>query len=250
LKDSRRLLPARKTTPKKRTATNTNSDSKEKEKKGVGSMQFQFRPIVTWPGARTTRPARSRFAAPWSSTLDLLDRELRQLQAKNIVLQADVAESQIRLDGMLYASARPRTPGVILSFESKHGPLSYPCDRFDNWQDNVRAIALSLEALRSVDRYGVTRRAEQYRGWQQLPAPGGNGAMTPESAAGFIVKLFEMLNRPCCSQQEMLVSGTSAGQHLRVAEALTHPDRGGDSAQFKQVQQAREVLEEYFGRRI
>jgi hypothetical protein len=38
------------------------------------------------------------------------------------------------------------------------------------WQANVRAIALALEALRAVDRYGVTKRGEQYQGWTALPA--------------------------------------------------------------------------------
>ena len=117
------------------------------------------------------RPERSRFKSGWDATLKLLDAELRHLNARSIVIQAYVDESQVRNDGMMYSRAVPTEPGVILSFESKHGSLSYPCDTYDRWQDNVRAIALALQALRSVDRYGVTRRAEQYTGWQQLPPP-------------------------------------------------------------------------------
>lgn len=44
----------------------------------------------------------------------------------------------------------------------RRGHLSYPCDTFTTLQDNLRVIALALEALRMVDRYGVTRRGEQY----------------------------------------------------------------------------------------
>lgn len=61
--------------------------------------------------------------------------------------------------------------------------LSYPCDSCDNWQHNVRSIALALQALRAVDRYGVTRRAEQYRGWGKLPAPGEMIGFTSVAAA-------------------------------------------------------------------
>ena len=129
-------------------------------------------------------------------------------------------------------NARPKNPAVVISFNSKHGPLRYPCDRFDDWQDNIRAIALSLEALRTVDRYGVTSRAEQYRGWQQLPPP--NAAepakefLTPTEAFVFLKRLVpDMPN------------GFTYDELIRAAEKKTHPDLGGDPAMFKRVQAAR-----------
>src|ERR1700675_3855774 len=84
------------------------------------------------------------------------------LDAKKLVFQIDVRESEIRLDGLPSARARPNDPAVIVSFDSKHGPLRYFCDQFTDWQDNIRAIALGLEALRKVERYGITHRGEQY----------------------------------------------------------------------------------------
>jgi len=110
------------------------------------------------------------------------------------------------------------------------GPLSYPCDTYPQWDDNLRAIALSLQSLRAVDRYGVTKRAEQYKGWQQLPSPNGDH-WTREQALEFI---------------KQLVPGTLASEGIeaaiRQAERITHPDRGGDANDFKKVQQARELL--------
>jgi hypothetical protein len=41
------------------------------------------------------------------------------------------------------------------------------------WQANVRAVTLTLEALRSIDRWGVSRRGQQYTGFLALPPPGG-----------------------------------------------------------------------------
>ena len=121
----------------------------------------------------------------------------------------------------------------VYSYQSKHGPLSYPCDAFDDWQDNVRAIALALEALRTVDRYGVTKRAEQYRGWQSLPSPNGNH-WTKEAARDWLVQLT------CAGLQPHQIPTVDA--LIRAAEFKTHPDRGGNPDDFKKVQQARKLL--------
>jgi len=104
----------------------------------------------------------SPFSATWSTTLDLLDREIWFLGGRKWVLQIDVPERWINRDGTLSARAAVATPAVRVSFGSDHGPLTYGCDRRRTkltGQDNVRAIALSLEALRKVDRYGVAGRA-------------------------------------------------------------------------------------------
>ena len=122
-------------------------------------MDYVIRPIENWPVEPTPswdRRSRSTFKASWNRTLRLLGRELDYLDAERVVFQIDVEERHIRIDGMLYARAMPASPRVIISFDSKHGPLSYPCDSCEYWQHNIRSIALALEALRSVDRYGVT----------------------------------------------------------------------------------------------
>src|SRR5690606_24676973 len=83
--------------------------------------------------------------------------------------------------------AKAAHPGVILSFDSKVGHLSYPCDTFTSWQDNLRAVALALEALRKLDRYGVTKRGEQYRGFLAIEATAAPaGFATADDALHFI----------------------------------------------------------------
>ena len=106
--------------------------------------------------------------------MNLLKHELERLQASNVVIEMDLTEVDIRRDGLPRNNARPTTPRVCLSMDSPYGPLRYPCDTFLSWQDNVRGIALALEALRKVDRYGVTKRGEQYTGWKALPASRGS----------------------------------------------------------------------------
>ena len=115
-------------------------------------MDYQFRPIEKWPVEKTPaskRRSRHAFRASWSDTSKLLHRELDHLVAKSVVIQCDLknGERDIRNDGMLRSSAILNSPGVILSFDSIHGPLSYPCDSCLDWRHNVRSIALALQAF-------------------------------------------------------------------------------------------------------
>lgn len=119
------------------------------------------KPIVDWPGEPTRPGARTwaPFRAGWRQTLELLDRELRLIAATSRVLQVDIPERDFRIDGFPRANARQNGPGVILTFTaSVAGDLSYPCDTYTDWQDNLRAVALALEALRKVDRYRPGKR--------------------------------------------------------------------------------------------
>lgn len=205
----------------------------------------RFEPIEQWPGEETEWPRRSQFKANYSQTLDVLDRELLSLGASGIVLQVYLDRRHIRNDGLPRAQANPGSPGVILSFDSDYGPLSYPCDAFDHWYDNLRAIALALEALRKVDRYGVTKRAEQYKGWQQLPhyeATTVNGAPRNTSEA------VNLLRGLVPDMDAVAVEGNVelAKSVIREAQRKTHPDKGGSQEMFKKVMEAERLLKENF----
>jgi hypothetical protein len=194
-------------------------------------LDWRVRPIERWLGPRTQQRKRSPFGirgkVDWSGTTDLLVRELRMLAAKDVILQMQVTEADIRMDGWIYAGARPQGPGVILSFESKHGPLSYPCDTYTDWQANVRAIALGLEALRKVSRYGVGVHGEQYRGWKALPAAisGGPHAILARHAG--------------VSEDDVRRNPTKV---YRLAARAAHPDAGGTGEAWAEVQGAARAL--------
>ena len=199
-------------------------------------MHLIFRSLTSWPTAPTKARKRSPFKASYNDTLRLLDHELGYLKAQHIVLQVALREADIRLDGMPRADARPSHPGVILSFDSKFGPLSYPCDTFQSWESNLRAIALALECLRTVDRYGVTRRGEQYQGWTALPAP----KMSKDEAA---LLLARVAGNGTAVESLVGNKGDALALTYKAAVWKTHPDRGGDAETFKKVQQAKEILE-------
>jgi hypothetical protein len=199
-------------------------------------------PIGEWPGTLTRTRQRSNFSATWSTTLQLLDREVWHLGGKNMRLQVAIPASQFRLDGRPRATAKAEHPGVILTLDSKHGPLSYPCDTFTTWQDNVRAIALALEALRKVDRYGVTKRGEQYRGFLALEATAmPAGFATAHDAWAYIMRAATG------AVQVIRIENAERGAiklALRSALRKAHPDTGGDASTFQRVTLAEAKLRE------
>lgn len=208
------------------------------------SIDYSFVPLVVWPGQQTSGRKRAPFRSSYSQTVDLLDRELRHLNARQVVIQLALQPSDIRLDGRPRAGSRPSHPGVILTFRSAHGPLSYPCDRYDDWESNLRAIALSLECLRTVDRYGVTKTGEQYKGWKQLPPPGvseSNGLMSVDEAAKIVRAMGGGL------ADEIKDMHDAYRQSYRRAAQAVHPDAGGKEADFIKLQKAAAVLDKHHG---
>lgn len=197
----------------------------------------------------TTRVGDSyrRQPIPFGQTRELLARELKMLKATNVILEVDVLPSRIRLDGELYADARTNSPAVRLHFDSEHGHLTYATDAFTTWQDNVRAIALALEALRKVDRFEVGQGGDQYRGYLALEAGSGATAlgatprMTHSEAA---VAIWEALGMPARPTPAAIGSVPDTRRSaVRQARALAHPDRNaGERTQWDRVEQAAKVL--------
>jgi hypothetical protein len=163
----------------------------------------------------------SPFRAGWSDTVGLLADELRHHGARQVVLEVDIREKDIRVDGLPRANAIAQSPIVILSFTATQIPgkpqLRYEVGTFTDWRDNIRGIALGLRALRAVDRYGVTKRGEQYAGWKQL----ASGSASPSADRG----------------REIIA------QHggLKLALKATHPDHGGSAIDFADVQAAKDA---------
>jgi len=140
----------------------------------INAMGITLRPFDNPPASGAVY---SPFTAKLTDTLELLGRELDMLYAEKIVLQLGYRDGDLRLDGMPRANAKMLHDAVAIAFESKWGPLRYETNEFvgryyngqEGWSTNLRAIALAMEALRKVDRYGVSKRGEQYTGWRAIP---------------------------------------------------------------------------------
>jgi hypothetical protein len=215
-------------------------------------MRYTIRPLTTWDGSRTPadrRRSRWAFKAGWADTLDLLERELRHLDARDVVLEADFREQDLRLDGMPRSNARqPVDPAVRVAFDSKHGALVYATDTCEFWQHNVRSIALGLEALRAVDRYGISRRAEQYRGYRQIG--GGPSVVTgvaavldPSEAELVLVRAaYGPTGDAAMLADQLHLGRLELDTVARLARRRTHPDAGGSAEAFQRVEDALRVL--------
>jgi len=216
-------------------------------------MKATFRPL-RWTEPSTPadqRRSRWAFKAGWQSTLTLLGRELDYLDATDFVIEADFTEADLRLDGMPRANARqPVHPGVRVAFGSKFGPLIYSTDSCEFWQHNVRSIALGLEALRAVDRYGVTKRGEQYTGWKAIgsgptPMP-GSAPMTRTQALLTIAHLSADLPGHFDADRDLArysAKPLEVDRDYRHALRFTHPDHGGSPVAFQLLQDAKRVLD-------
>lgn len=208
-------------------------------------MILTYRPLEHYPGTPTARRVYGPFGrATWNSTLDKLEHELEALRATNVVLMMDLTEADLRLNGQIRVGARPATPRVVLAFGSIHGPLQYACDRFHDWQDNVRGIAHGLEALRKLERYGIASRGEQYTGWKALGAgiAMGPATMTLEEAARFVAVSANGMND---ADWIYIVDDSEYRESMyRMAAKQLHPDQGGDEELFKRLVEAKRVLDE------
>lgn len=198
-------------------------------------MNIQYRPLpAIWPsGTRTQYRKRAHFRVDWTRAINHLERELRLVGVgynSTIVIEAGYSEADIRVDGRPRANARLLDPAVVISFESKFGPLRYGCDTYDDHLANIRAIALALEALRAVDRYGVTKRGEQYQGWKALPAT----SLSYNEALDFLASVTGIKPTPA-------VPGHLAAVYRAAAKRL-HPDVGGTREEWARLERAKEAL--------
>lgn len=175
-------------------------------------MRATFRPLAAWPYPPRRR-ATVPFRSGWEETLEKLEAEISAKGGTDVVIGIVCDESQISMSGMLKAGGRTavRHPGAEVSFELKGGQrLAFHTDAYATLGHNLRAIAMGLEALRAVDRYGITSTDEQYAGFAQLTAGG------PDAARG-----------------RQLVEAAGG---IRQAQRKHHPDQGGTDRDFVDVQ--------------
>lgn len=187
---------------------------------------------------------RCPFKAGFRNTLETMERELDALRGKDLVVEADMDRNDIRNDGFPRSSARARTPGIRLSFTSRHGALVYACSTYPTWEENLRAIALTLERLRAVERYGASAGGEQYKGWAQLP-PGAGVRFTAgewgsvEDAARFILEV-----EGCeATDEDVEAVVIDPRGSFREAAKKAHPDTGGSPEVMSKLNRARDFIE-------
>lgn len=203
-------------------------------------VKFTARPItspVTHPKGH--EPKSARFRQGWEDTLEYLRNELRRIGVFEAVLEIDVAERSIaKATGLPDARIPAFSPGVVLVFDHPdQGKTRFPCITYDRWPDNARAIALTLEALRDVDRYGAAM-GRQWAGFKAIPEKTGATLTTAQAAQVIAIHSGDETRA-----DDILHSADVAKTNLRLAKAKTHPEApGGDRSKFELVTLAETVL--------
>jgi hypothetical protein len=127
---------------------------------------------LQWPQGYRRTPFRksAKFKCTFAQARDGIIHELKLLRAGRVVISTNVP---LRQDGMPYAGlANPKDPGAAVYFYYQNRQLVLACDRWANVTDNLRAIEKAVEAMRGLDRWGVSDMLDRaFTGFTALPPP-------------------------------------------------------------------------------
>ncbi len=159
-----------------------------------------------------------------------------------------------RPDGLPYADAtlgRGRDPGACAYWvvvQHRAGtraevPYCMPCDRWLNVADNLHALALSIGALRGMERWGAVKMEQAFAGFAALPPGDGSAPEMPTTKRPW----REVLGMPD-------VAAMAPAAQLAIAKALHrveiekhHTDRGGDPARASEINVAYDDAKQELG---
>lgn len=157
---------------------------------------------------------------------DMLINELKLLRGTALIISSNIP---LRLDGLPRSGyAAPRDAGVAIYFKRDGQDMAFACDRWDRVEDNLYAIAKTIDALRGISRWGS--------GDMLKAAFNGFAALPPPIVAGMKRHWREVLG--------FLPTGTVTAadvqQLYRHCASLHHPDKGGNTAKMAEINQARD----------
>ena len=179
---------------------------------------------LSWPLGvpRTKSPIRSKFhPITYSKALNQVRSELAKIGALTIVASTNCVGDRVRngdSGAAVYWTASSDVPG-----DGSFVPHVMTCDAWEYVTENLHAIALSLENLRALDRYGAVRREQAYAGFRALPPAPGETVVRPWR---------EVLGVPTDGWAAMAPPDVIlAYMKKRYQECMkdAHPDRGGDA---------------------
>ena len=177
-----------------------------------------------WPLGypRTEKPKASRFSdiMTIAEARNSLLHELRLLGATNTIISTNIP---VKKDGFLYASAKKTGDnGVAVYFNLKDEPRVLACDKWVRLQDNLHALKLTIDALRGLDRWGVSDMISRaFAGFKALPEHGSGKTW------------YEVLEIDHFSTVDEIQ------QAFRKKIKQVHPDVGGSLEEMNVVTEAR-----------
>ncbi len=186
-------------------------------------MQFEY--PLQWPAQqpRTSRENKARFGnVSIYRASDELFNELRLLGATDLVISSNL-QQKVRGDGF-YSGQRVEDNGIAIYFNLKGDNKVMACDKWDRVEHNLWALALSIKAIRGLERWGGSEFLDGlFTGFKALPA----GSGMPQT-----INYFEGIDN---------LDDLKA--KYREYARLYHPDRpDGDIEKFKEMKVQYESL--------
>lgn len=140
---------------------------------------------------------------------------LQLMGATDVVISTNLA---LRNDGNpRSAQAAPKDPGVAVYFKYNRKPVCLACDQWTKVEDNLWAVALTLEAMRGIDRWGAAELEATFTGYAALPAP---------------EQWWQVLGVPQNADADTIQTA------YRALAKEHHPDRGGSDAAMARINAA------------
>lgn len=175
---------------------------------------------LQWPHGweRAKWRKKARYSADFSATRDDLIKSLRLLGATQVVISCNIPT---RRDGLPYSTYNePMDSGVAVYFILGGEQRVIACDRWIKVKNNLRAIYIATEALRSLERCGASEILNRaFLGFAELSSG--------ESC-------WQVLGIERTNDQTAI----TAAYRLKALSA--HPDRGGNEETMKRVNAAYE----------
>lgn len=177
-----------------------------------------------WPRTPQHRRADATYQVTFNRALeDALD-SIRKMGGRSPIVSSNL---KLRQDGLPYANQRePDDSGIAVYWTQDGQQRVIACDCWRSRRDNMRAIGLTLEGLRAIQRSGASSILDRaFAGFAALPAAASGPdwravlGLGPTANADDVKRAFRGLAR----------------EH--------HPDHGGDPDRFRRLVEARDAAE-------
>lgn len=172
-----------------------------------------------WPKTELPKKENGKFKQSLAGALVNLKTECQRLQGKSLVLSSNYT----------LGNERPAESGVVAYFQLGEQPIAIPCDRWKLVEHNVQAIALTIEAMRGMERWGAKHMiTAMFTGFKALPAKAGG--KSPREILGF--------------RENELLDETQVTTRFRNLSKIYHPDvpHTGDANAWREIREAHDLL--------
>lgn len=161
--------------------------------------------------------------------VEMFTKPGKPYRTEDLIISSDL---QLRRDSLPRSGQRqPKDPGVAVYFTLDGRQRCIPCDNYLRIEDNLAAVAATLEALRTLERHGSAMFEAAFTGFTALPGPDQIVGRTWRDVLSYYGSDL-----------------SEAKSRYQAARRIAHPDYNGGSADlFHEVQtawrQAQEELE-------